>query len=149
MKPFSNLDNDRQGLSYLNGGEVALQPDDLSDQLVVPHPDELVHGGSRHLLRRDDGSGDGVNVAELALAILVADLGQLLVHGAGHDDLLLDQRLRDRVEDRGGRLCVFFRVFLFSSPVTLLWIDHVTSGQSGERAAFLLYRQGTPTGQPT
>ena len=68
----------------LNGGKVSLEPDDLPDQLVVADPDELVHGRAGHLHGRDDGAGDGVDVAEYSLLLLVGDLGQLLIHGARH-----------------------------------------------------------------
>ena len=79
--------HEKQTLSQrpdLNGGKVSLEPDDFADQLVVADPDELVHGRAGHLHGRDDGTGDGVDVAEHALLLLVGDLGQLLIHGARH-----------------------------------------------------------------
>ena len=89
-------------MTNLDGGQVSLEPDDLSHELVVPDPDEFVHGRPAHLLCGDDGPGDRVDVAELALALLVPDLGQLLVHGAGHDDVGVDDDEEEETLVHGG-----------------------------------------------
>ena len=39
----------------LDGGAVALEPDDLADQGVVADAHQLVHGGARHVFRHHDG----------------------------------------------------------------------------------------------
>lgn len=61
----------------LNCGHVSFQPDDLSDQLVVTDPDQLVHGGARHVLGGDDGARDPKDVAENMLLVLVTHFWQV------------------------------------------------------------------------
>lgn len=35
---------------YLNGGAVTLQPNDLTDQVVIADLDQLVHGSAAHAI---------------------------------------------------------------------------------------------------
>jgi hypothetical protein len=41
---------------HLDGGCVRLQTDDLADEALCSHADELVHGRASHILRHDHGS---------------------------------------------------------------------------------------------
>ena len=43
-----------QRAPYLDGSRVALQSDDLADQVVSSYANELVHGGSSHAISNDD-----------------------------------------------------------------------------------------------
>src|SRR5262245_11800802 len=47
----------------LDGSPVAADPDDLSDQTVVAHLDQLVHGHSLEVLGHHDRAGDRVNLS--------------------------------------------------------------------------------------
>ena len=50
---------DTRLLVDLDGGQVPLQTNDLPHQFTVTHTDQLVHGGSTHLLRRHHYKGGG------------------------------------------------------------------------------------------
>ena len=48
--------------AHLNGGAVMLQADDLPDELLVSHTDQLVHGGAPHGISNHHGATDAPDI---------------------------------------------------------------------------------------
>ncbi|KAI3492707.1 hypothetical protein L1887_42625 [Cichorium endivia] len=73
-------------LVHLDGDLVGVDSDDLTDELVVADTHELVHARADHVLGDDDGTRDTEDSTEALLALLIADLGEVLLlgrHGEG------------------------------------------------------------------
>jgi hypothetical protein len=68
-------------LVNLNRGLVAIDSDNLTNEVVVSYSDQLVHGNTNHVLSNDDRTGDGVDFTSCVSIVLVglaAVVGSLL-----------------------------------------------------------------------